>query len=68
MDTLKDYMKIYRKIYDFLKIFNVRGLAMESLNNQSKVHLYNKSDISKPLTTFVNDLNNIDELVDFINV
>lgn len=41
---------------------------MESLNNQSKVHLYNKSDISKPLTTFANDLNNVDELVDFINV
>ena len=49
MDTLKDYMKIYRNIYDFLKIFNVRGLAMESLKNESKVHLYKKSDLSKPV-------------------
>lgn len=68
METLKDYTKIYQKIYDFLKLFNVRGLAVESQKNQSKVELYKKSDLSKPAATFANDLNNIDELIEFVNV
>lgn len=68
MDTLQDYMKIYRKMYDFLKLFNVRGLAMESEKNESKIYLYKKSDVSKPAATFENNLNNIDELIDFVNV
>lgn len=30
--------------------------------------MYKKSDMSKPVTSFENDLNNIGELIDFINV
>lgn len=30
--------------------------------------MYKKSDLSKPVTSFENDLNNIGELIDFINV
>ena len=59
---------MYPKIYDFLKIFNVRAIGVESAKNQTKISIFKRSDPSKPLTTYANELNNTDELIDFINV
>jgi len=68
LDVLKEYTKLYPKIYDFIKLFNVRAVAVESTSNKSKVEIYKKSSPSNPLATYGNEVNNTDELIDFINV
>lgn len=42
LDVLKEYTKLYPKIYDFIKLFNVRAVAVESTSNKSKVEIYKK--------------------------
>lgn len=67
-EVLKDYTAVYPKLYDFLKLFNVRAVAYQSEKNQSKVHIFKQENSQKPIATYANELNNTDELIDFINV
>lgn len=67
-EVLKEYIKVYPKLYDFLKLFNVRAVAYQSDNNKSNVHIFKQENPQKPIATYANELNNTDELIDFINV
>ena len=46
----------------------MRAVAFQSDNNQSKIHIYKQENPQKPIATYANELNNTDELIDFINV
>lgn len=53
-DVLGEYAKVYPKLYDFLKLFNVRAVAYQSENNQSKIHIFKQENPQKPITTYAN--------------